>query len=90
MLFLSLMAQLAIPLNWFGTFYRTVMHQMLDADGLFSLLAQVPTVVDAVSFWVFVFFCFFLFYKGVVLFESRERERMKKEVRKKTKKLKKK
>ena len=61
MLFLSLMAQLAIPLNWFGTFYRTVMQQMLDADGLFSLLAQVPTVVDAVSFWVFVFFCFFLF-----------------------------
>jgi ATP-binding cassette subfamily B (MDR/TAP) protein 6 len=46
-LFLSLMAQLAIPLNWFGTFYRTVMQQMLDADGLFSLLAQVPTVVDA-------------------------------------------
>lgn len=46
-LFLSLMAQLAIPLNWFGPFYRTVMQQMLDAEGLFSLLAQVPTVVDA-------------------------------------------
>lgn len=41
------MAQLAIPLNWFGTFYRTIQQQCIDADGMFNLLAQLPTVIDA-------------------------------------------
>ena len=31
-LYLSLVAQLAVPLNWFGTFYRTIQQQMLDVE----------------------------------------------------------
>lgn len=46
-LYLSLVAQLAVPLNWFGTFYRTIQQQMLDVDSMFALLSNVATVADA-------------------------------------------
>lgn len=46
-LYVALVGQLAVPLNWFGTFYRTIQQQMLDVDGMFQLLANVPTVADA-------------------------------------------
>ena len=45
-LYLSLVAQLAVPLNWFGTFYRTIQQQMLDVDSMFALLSNVATVAD--------------------------------------------
>jgi len=46
-LFLALMAQLTGPLNWFGTFYRSLQQSCIDAEGVFALLATAPTVADA-------------------------------------------
>eukprot|EP00201_Polytomella_parva_P019082 CAMPEP_0175051040 /NCGR_PEP_ID=MMETSP0052_2-20121109/7575_1 /TAXON_ID=51329 ORGANISM="Polytomella parva, Strain SAG 63-3" /NCGR_SAMPLE_ID=MMETSP0052_2 /ASSEMBLY_ACC=CAM_ASM_000194 /LENGTH=815 /DNA_ID=CAMNT_0016315273 /DNA_START=575 /DNA_END=3023 /DNA_ORIENTATION=- len=45
-LFLSLMSQLYGPLNFFGSYYRTIQQYMIDMENLLELLAKNPTVSD--------------------------------------------
>ncbi|KAL6753380.1 mitochondrial half-size ABC transporter [Haematococcus lacustris] len=46
-LFLSLMAQLYGPLNWFGAYYRTISQYVIDLENLFQLLEKQGAVRDA-------------------------------------------
>ena len=46
-LFLALLAQLAAPLNFFGTYFRMIAQYMVDTQSLFQLLAQKGSVRDA-------------------------------------------
>lgn len=46
-LFLSLMAQLYGPLNFFGSYYRTIQQYMIDMENLMQLLARQGAVADA-------------------------------------------
>lgn len=43
---LTYMAQLQAPLNFFGTFYRSVQMAMINAERLLELFKERPTVVD--------------------------------------------
>ncbi|KAL8972456.1 MAG: hypothetical protein Q9183_000543 [Haloplaca sp. 2 TL-2023] len=44
---LTYMAQLQGPLNFFGTFYRSIQSAMINAERLLELFKEKPTVVDA-------------------------------------------
>ncbi len=44
---LSYMAQLQQPLNFFGTFYRSIQSSMINAERLLELFKEQPTVVDS-------------------------------------------
>jgi ABC-type transport system involved in Fe-S cluster assembly fused permease/ATPase subunit len=44
---LAYLAQLQSPLNFFGTFYRSVQAAMISGERLLSLFEQKPTVVDS-------------------------------------------
>ena len=44
---LTYMAQLQGPLNFFGTFYRSIQSQMINAERLLELFKERPTVVDS-------------------------------------------
>ena len=44
---LSYMAQLQGPLNFFGTFYRSIQSAMINAERLLELFREQPTVVDS-------------------------------------------
>jgi ABC-type transport system involved in Fe-S cluster assembly fused permease/ATPase subunit len=44
---LAYLAQLQSPLNFFGTFYRSVQAAMISGERLLSLFEQQPTVVDS-------------------------------------------
>ncbi|KXZ45248.1 hypothetical protein GPECTOR_56g344 [Gonium pectorale] len=46
-LFLSLMAQLYGPLNFFGSYYRTIQQYMIDMENLLELLSREAGVDDA-------------------------------------------
>ncbi|GFR40137.1 hypothetical protein Agub_g693, partial [Astrephomene gubernaculifera] len=46
-LFLSLMAQLYGPLNFFGSYYRTIQQYMIDMENLLELLGRRGGVQDA-------------------------------------------
>ena len=46
---LTYMAQLQGPLNFFGTFYRSIQSAMINAERLLELFRERPTVVDAPS-----------------------------------------
>ncbi|KAG2483230.1 hypothetical protein HYH03_017887 [Edaphochlamys debaryana] len=46
-LFLSLMAQLYGPLNFFGSYYRTIQQYMIDMENLLELLNRRPGVTDS-------------------------------------------
>eukprot|EP00878_Enallax_costatus_P013753 GHUV01014384.1.p1 GENE.GHUV01014384.1~~GHUV01014384.1.p1 ORF type:complete len:619 (+),score=130.70 GHUV01014384.1:1438-3294(+) len=46
-LFLTLMAQLYGPLNFFGTYYRVIQQYMIDMENLLQLLDTPGKVVDA-------------------------------------------
>lgn len=46
-LFLTLMAQLYGPLNFFGTYYRVIQQYMIDMENLLHLLDTPGKVVDA-------------------------------------------
>ena len=41
-LFLSLLQQLYAPLNYFGTYYRTIQQYMIDMQNMLELLATNP------------------------------------------------
>ena len=44
---LTYMAQLQGPLNFFGTFYRSIQSNMINAERLLELFKERPTVVDS-------------------------------------------
>ena len=44
MLFVTLMQQLYAPLNYFGTYYRTIQQYMIDMENMFDLLASAPQI----------------------------------------------
>eukprot|EP00879_Flechtneria_rotunda_P018678 GHRR01019601.1.p1 GENE.GHRR01019601.1~~GHRR01019601.1.p1 ORF type:complete len:623 (+),score=198.83 GHRR01019601.1:173-2041(+) len=46
-LFLTLMAQLYGPLNFFGTYYRVIQQYMIDMENLLQLLDTAGKVIDA-------------------------------------------
>eukprot|EP00126_Sphaerothecum_destruens_P002756 Sdes_comp16182_c0_seq1m5431 len=46
-LFLQYMNQLSLPLNWFGTYYRSVQQNLIDMDNMFALLDVEPDVKDS-------------------------------------------
>ncbi|KAG2448115.1 hypothetical protein HYH02_006700 [Chlamydomonas schloesseri] len=48
-LFLSLMAQLYGPLNFFGSYYRTIQQYMIDMENLLELLGREPVVADTTT-----------------------------------------
>ncbi|KAI2083838.1 ATP-binding cassette-type vacuolar membrane transporter Hmt1 [Ophidiomyces ophidiicola] len=43
---LTYMAQLQGPLNFFGTFYRTIQNSLINSERLLELFREQPTVVD--------------------------------------------
>ncbi|KAH8600493.1 putative heavy metal tolerance protein [Bisporella sp. PMI_857] len=43
---LTYMAQLQAPLNFFGTFYRTIQNSMISGERLLELFREQPTVID--------------------------------------------
>ncbi|KAI9730658.1 MAG: hypothetical protein M1834_005626 [Cirrosporium novae-zelandiae] len=43
---LTYMAQLQQPLNYFGTFYRSIQNGMINAERLLELFKEQPTVID--------------------------------------------
>ncbi|KAL3160766.1 hypothetical protein ABBQ38_009179 [Trebouxia sp. C0009 RCD-2024] len=45
-LFVTLMQQLYAPLNYFGTYYRTIQQYMIDMENMFDLLASAPQIQD--------------------------------------------
>lgn len=46
-LFVTLIQQLYAPLNYFGTYYRTIQQYMIDMENMFDLLATNPQLQDA-------------------------------------------
>ena len=44
---LTYLAQLQQPLNFFGTFYRSIQSSMINAERLLELFKEKPTVVDS-------------------------------------------
>lgn len=44
---LTYMAQLQGPLNYFGTFYRTIQSALINAERMLELFREQPTVVDS-------------------------------------------
>ncbi|CAL8467522.1 g7060 [Coccomyxa elongata] len=45
-LFITLMQQLYAPLNYFGSYYRTIQQQLIDMENCFDLLATSPSLTD--------------------------------------------
>lgn len=43
---LTYMAQLQGPLNYFGTFYRSIQSSMINSERMLELFKEQPTVVD--------------------------------------------
>jgi ABC-type transport system involved in Fe-S cluster assembly fused permease/ATPase subunit len=55
-LFLTLMAQLYGPLNFFGTYYRVIQQYMIDMENLLQLLdtpgtVQFHSIFSISSYW---------------------------------------
>ncbi|MCJ1389023.1 hypothetical protein MMC18_001876 [Xylographa bjoerkii] len=46
---LTYMAQLQTPLNFFGTFYRSIQSAMINSERMLELFKERPTVVDNLS-----------------------------------------
>ncbi|MCJ1479215.1 hypothetical protein MMC13_007900 [Lambiella insularis] len=51
---LTYMAQLQTPLNFFGTFYRSIQSAMINSERMLELFKESPTVVDEPSAGDFV------------------------------------
>ncbi|BDA42838.1 ATP-binding cassette sub-family B member 6, mitochondrial [Coccomyxa sp. Obi] len=45
-LFITLMQQLYAPLNYFGSYYRTIQQQLIDMENCFDLLGTSPSLTD--------------------------------------------
>ena len=43
---ITYMAQLQVPLNFFGTFYRSIQFAMINSERMLELFKEKPTVVD--------------------------------------------
>lgn len=46
---ISYMAQLQAPLNFFGTFYRTIQNNLINAERMLELFKEQPVVTDSPS-----------------------------------------
>lgn len=46
---LTYMAQLQTPLNFFGTFYRSIQSAMINSERMLELFKEQPTVIDEAS-----------------------------------------
>lgn len=46
-LFASYIIQLYVPLNWFGTYYRSIQKNFVDMENMFDLLREEQDVIDA-------------------------------------------
>ncbi|XP_029043529.1 ATP-binding cassette sub-family B member 6 [Osmia bicornis bicornis] len=46
-LFASYIIQLYVPLNWFGTYYRSIQKNFVDMENMFDLLRENEEVIDA-------------------------------------------
>src|SRR6266498_2864042 len=46
---LTYMAQLQAPLNFFGTFYRSIQSALINAERMLELFKEKPTVVDSAA-----------------------------------------
>lgn len=46
---ISYMAQLQAPLNFFGTFYRTIQNNLINAERMLELFKEQPVVTDSES-----------------------------------------
>eukprot|EP00891_Asterochloris_glomerata_P000737 jgi/Astpho2/737/e_gw1.00015.6.1_t len=45
-LFITILQQLYVPLNYFGTYYRSLQTSMIDLENLFDLFANSPQIQD--------------------------------------------
>lgn len=46
-LFATYIVQLYVPLNWFGTYYRSIQKNFIDMENMFDLLKEEKEVIDA-------------------------------------------
>lgn len=46
-LFATYIIQLYVPLNWFGTFYRSIQRNFIDMENMFYLLKEEEEITDA-------------------------------------------
>ena len=43
-LFITLMQQLCVPLNYFGSYYRSLQTNFIDMENMFDLLSANPSI----------------------------------------------
>ncbi|XP_030748456.1 ATP-binding cassette sub-family B member 6, mitochondrial-like [Sitophilus oryzae] len=46
-LFATYIVQLYVPLNWFGTYYRSIQKNFIDMENMFDLLKEDQDIIDA-------------------------------------------
>ncbi|ENN74715.1 hypothetical protein YQE_08706, partial [Dendroctonus ponderosae] len=46
-LFATYIVQLYVPLNWFGTYYRSIQKNFIDMENMFDLLKEEKEIIDA-------------------------------------------
>ncbi|KAJ8956256.1 hypothetical protein NQ318_014990 [Aromia moschata] len=46
-LFATYIVQLYVPLNWFGTYYRSIQKNFVDMENMFDLLREEQEIIDA-------------------------------------------
>ncbi|XP_050299608.1 ATP-binding cassette sub-family B member 6-like [Anthonomus grandis grandis] len=46
-LFATYIIQLYVPLNWFGTYYRSIQKNFIDMENMFDLLKEEEEIIDA-------------------------------------------
>ncbi|KAL1502511.1 hypothetical protein ABEB36_007645 [Hypothenemus hampei] len=46
-LFATYIVQLYVPLNWFGTYYRSIQKNFIDMENMFDLLKEEKDIIDA-------------------------------------------
>ncbi|XP_076254265.1 ATP-binding cassette sub-family B member 6-like [Rhynchophorus ferrugineus] len=46
-LFATYIVQLYVPLNWFGTYYRSIQKNFIDMENMFDLLKEEQDIIDA-------------------------------------------
>lgn len=46
-LFATYIVQLYVPLNWFGTYYRSIQKNFIDMENMFDLLKEEQEIIDA-------------------------------------------
>ncbi|CAG9770126.1 unnamed protein product [Ceutorhynchus assimilis] len=46
-LFATYIVQLYVPLNWFGTYYRSIQKNFIDMENMFDLMKEEEDIIDA-------------------------------------------